>query len=153
MDDRPAGMSRGRGRAPRRRFRWVAALALGAAGLLLNLAPVSMSPGTDLLFGGVAALLAAAAFGAGPGLLAASIASVQTVWLWRHPYAWVIFSLEGLIVGWLVQRWRVRPLVADLLYWLFLGVPLLGFTYTRLLGMGGSAVVLVVSSDIAPVPV
>ena len=46
------------------------AVLLGAAGFLINLWPVPLSPGTNLVFGGVAYLLAAAAFGPGPGLLA-----------------------------------------------------------------------------------
>jgi signal transduction histidine kinase/sensor domain CHASE-containing protein/uncharacterized membrane protein len=118
-------------------FRWGAAVLLGIAGWLLNLYPVPLSPGTDLVFGGVAYLLAAVALGPGPGFLAAAIASVGTVWLWNHPYAWLIFSLEGAAVGYLSHVRGRRPLVADLLYWLVLGLPLLFVTYRLLLGVSG----------------
>ena len=125
-------------RVPPSAFRWVAAAGLGLLGLLLNFYAVPLSPGTDLLFGGIAALLAAAALGPGPGLFAATLASARTVWLWNHPWAWLIFSAEAFTVGVLVRRWGVRILIADALYWLFLGVPLLYFTYHELLGISGS---------------
>ena len=121
--------------SPRRR--WGAAVLLGVAGLLLNLVPLPLSPGTDLIFGGVAYLLAAVALGPWHGLLAAAIASARTIWLWDHPYAWIIFSLEALCVGWLARRGR-RPLVADLVYWIVAGVPLLFLTYWSILGIRGS---------------
>jgi signal transduction histidine kinase len=121
------------------RHRWAAAVLLGVAGLLLNLRPLPLSPGTDLVFGGVAYLLAAVALGPGQGALAAAIASVRTVFLWGHPYAWINFVLEALVVGWLVRRRDRRPLVADLVYWAVLGVPILFLTYWGILGVRGSS--------------
>jgi signal transduction histidine kinase/uncharacterized membrane protein len=123
-------------------FRWGAAVLLGVVGYLLNLYPIPLSPGTDLLFGGVAYLLAAVAFGPGPGLLAAGIASASTLWLWNHPYAWLIFTLEGGAVGYLAHVRGRRPLVSDLLYWALGGVPLLFLTYYLLLGVSGSTAVV-----------
>ncbi|HEV2146068.1 MAG TPA: GAF domain-containing protein, partial [Longimicrobiaceae bacterium] len=124
-------------------FRWGAAVLLGIAGYLVNLYPIPLSPGTDLVFGGVAYLLAAVAFGPGPGLLAAGIASVRTLWLWNHPYAWLIFALEGAAVGYLSHVRGRRPLVADLLYWIVGGVPLLFLTYYLLMGVSGSTAVVI----------
>ncbi len=122
-----------------RRHRWAAALLLGVAGLLLNLQPLPLSPGTDLVFGGVAYLLAAVALGPLQGALAAGIASLRTLFLWGHPYAWIIFVLEALVVGWLVRRRDRRPLVASLIYWAVLGVPVLFATYWMILGVRGSS--------------
>ncbi|HEX6037954.1 GAF domain-containing protein [Longimicrobium sp.] len=119
------------------RHRWVAAVLLGAAGLLLNLQPVPLSPGTDLVFGGAAYLLAAAALGPWQGALAAGIASAPTLFLWGHPYAWIISTLEALAVGHLVRRRDRRPLVADLAYWAALGLPILFLTYWVFLGVRG----------------
>jgi signal transduction histidine kinase/uncharacterized membrane protein len=120
------------------RQRWLLAALLGVLGFLVNLVPVQLSPGIDLIFGGVAFLIAAVAFGPGPGLLAAAIASLPTIWLWNHPYAWVIFSLEGLFVGWLVLRWQRRPLVANALYWALVGVGLITLFYFAVLGLRGT---------------
>ena len=36
-------------------FPWIAAALLGAAGFFINLAPVQLSPGTDMVFGGIPA--------------------------------------------------------------------------------------------------
>ncbi|HEY0025815.1 MAG TPA: ATP-binding protein [Longimicrobium sp.] len=119
------------------RRRWAAAVVLGVAGLLLNLLPLPLSPGTDLIFGGVAYLLAAVALGPWHGLVAAGIASVRTLWLWNHPYAVLIFCMEALFVGYLARRER-RPLVGDLVYWIVGGVPLLFLTYWTILGVRGS---------------
>lgn len=118
--------------------RWVAGALLGAAGLALNyLFSISLSPGTDLLFGGVTYLLAAVAFGPGPGMVAAMIASLPTIALWYQPYAWGIFALEAASVGYLAGRWNRRPLTADFLFWLFAGPPLFYLSYHLGLGMEG----------------
>ncbi len=127
----------------RRRHRWAAAVLLGAAGFLLNLRPIPLSPGTDLLFGVVPSLLAAIALGAAPGALAAAIASSRTLVLWNHPWAWLIFTLEALVVGILARRYGRRPLVADLLFWVGLGVPLLFATYYLGLGVRGAAAAVI----------
>jgi len=125
------------------RFRWTATLLLGAAGLLLNfLLIVPIAPGTDLLFGSIPALAAAVAFGPVAGLVAGAIAAVRTVWLWNHPWAWLIFSLEACVVGYLVARWQRRPLTAMALYWLCVGMPVLVFTYGTLLGISGTTAMM-----------
>jgi signal transduction histidine kinase len=110
---------------------------LGALGFVLDLFPIPLFPGTELLWGGVAYLLAAVAFGTGPGLLAGTLAALPTLWLWGHPYALLIFAAEAAAVGYLVQRWSRRPLTADLLFWLFLGVPLAFAAYYGILGARG----------------
>jgi uncharacterized membrane protein len=97
--------------------------------------PLPLSPGVDLVFGSVAVLLAAVALGPMQGLVAGVIAGSRTVWLWGHPWAWLIFSLEGLVVGWLARRETRRPIVADLLFWLMVGAPLLVLTYGVFLRM------------------
>jgi signal transduction histidine kinase/sensor domain CHASE-containing protein len=126
-----------------RKHRWAAAALLGVVGLLVNIVPVNLSPGIDLLFGGIASLLAAVALGPGPGMLAAGIASSRTVWLWSHPWAWLIFTLEGLFVGFLAARWQRRPLTATALYWLLVGVPLVFATYLGVMGVAGTTLIII----------
>lgn len=106
-------------------FRWIATLLLGSAGFLLNLLPVQLSPGTDMVFGGIPALLAAVAFGPVHGLAAGGIAAARTVAIWGHPWGWVIFTLETAAVGLLIRLRGTRVMVADLLYWGLVGTPLL----------------------------
>jgi signal transduction histidine kinase/HAMP domain-containing protein len=130
-----------RGRLPR--HHWVAALLLGGAGYVLNLWPIPLSPGTDLVFGGVAFLLAGVAFGPVAGGVAAAVASARTLWLWNHPYAWLIFTAEGAAVGYLAHRRGVRPMVADLAYWVLGGIPLLFLTYYLILHVRGSTAAII----------
>src|SRR5690606_35865112 len=115
-------------------FRWLATIALGLAGYLLNLLPVQLSPGTDMVFGGIPALLAAVAFGPILGFVAEGLAAARTVEIWGHPYGWLNFTLEATVVG-LIVHWRgSRPMVADLVFWAALGLPLLYLTST--IGLG-----------------
>lgn len=120
-------------------YAWMVAALLGAAGFLIDLLPVSLAPGTDLVFGGVMYLMAAAAFGAGPGLLAGAIASAHTLWRLGHPIGWLLAGLEAAAVGLLVRRWALRPLVADMVFWLLLGVPLLFLTDRLVQGISGAS--------------
>lgn len=118
---------------------YLLAALLGAAGFLLNTLSVPLFPNIDLIFGGVAYLLAAAALGPGPGLVAAFLASLYTFVLWDHPYALLIFSAEGLLVGYLVHRRGWRLLTADVAFWIGVGVPLIYLFYFGVLGFGGIA--------------
>ena len=125
------------------RHRWLAAFLLGLVGYLINLHPISLSPGTDLLLGGTAALVAAVALGPGAGAFAAGVAGAQTLLGWGHPYAWAILVLEALAVGWIVRRHHRRPLVADAVFWAVVGVPLLLLTYGWLMGVQGATAAVI----------
>ncbi|MBD0321561.1 MAG: hypothetical protein ICV87_14590, partial [Gemmatimonadetes bacterium] len=125
------------------RHRWLAALLLGAAGYLINLRPISLSPGTELLLGGTVALVVAVTLGPAPGALTAAVAGARTWFLWGHPYAWAIFTLEAAVVGLLVHRRRRRPLVADFVFWAALGVPLLLLSYGWLMEVKGATAAVI----------
>lgn len=91
--------------------------------------------GVDLLFGSIFALVALRIYGFTAGVLVGFIASSYTLALWDHPYAMIIFTLEALVVGWLVQRRNLQDLaLADAIYWLF-GIPLAWLLYEYALGM------------------
>ncbi len=98
---------------------WLLAALLGGVGFVLNLPAVPLLPGLQLLFGAVPAYIVAVAFGAGPGALAGAIAGARTLFLWGHPYAWVLLALEAATVG-LLRRW-LRPVWAVGLFWLVVG--------------------------------
>lgn len=106
-------------------FRWSTSVLLGAAGFLINLLHLQLSPGIDMVFGGIPALLAAVTFGPWHGLLAGTIAGASTIGVWGHPWGWLLFSVETAVVGWMVRRFRSRPVIAVLSYWAVIGVPAL----------------------------
>jgi signal transduction histidine kinase len=74
----------------------------------------------NLLLGSVPVLVAASAYGAGPGALAALVAGFRTVTAWGHPFAMPLLVGEAASVG--ALRARTRPVYAVGLYWLTFGL-------------------------------
>ncbi|AFZ43253.1 multi-sensor hybrid histidine kinase [Halothece sp. PCC 7418] len=117
------------------RSRWILfLLTLGAiAGNYFNL-PLFFR--VDLLFGTIFALTVIKLYGIGWGTLVGLLAGSYTLHLWSHPYAMIIFTLEVFIVGWLFHRQGLKDLaLADALYWLIIGIPLIWLCYEHLLEM------------------
>lgn len=102
--------------------RWLPALVAGVAGYALNQLPTEVLPGVDFIWGGALWMLIAIVLGPGPGLAASLVASAATLHLWQHPYALMLFGLEAWMVGWLVRRGKTA-VVADLTYWVAVGIP------------------------------
>jgi len=68
-------------------------------GFLGNCWSLPLFFGVDFILGSIAVLIVVYWFGAGLGVLAAMIAGSYTYFLWGHPYALIIFTLEALFVG------------------------------------------------------
>jgi len=100
---------------------YAALLLLGIAGNHFNY-PVFFD--VNFLFGSIFTLLALQFFGLIPGIVAAAVASSYTYVLWSHPYVLVILTAEVTIVGLLMRRRGIGLVLADTIYWLFLGTPL-----------------------------
>ncbi|KPV40233.1 hypothetical protein AN478_08935 [Thiohalorhabdus denitrificans] len=108
--------------------------ALAALALAGNALHIPLFFGVDYLFGSVAALLAAAWVGPLAGVLVAAVGGLYTLELWGHPWALLLFTLEAGAVG--VLRRRLPNLIlADLAFWLVLGVPLILALYWGVMGM------------------
>ena len=104
----------------------------GGAG---NYFRLSMFFGIDFLFGSIAVWLVVLLYGGRWGTLAALIISLPTVFFWGHPYAVIILTVEAGFVGCL---WRPRQrnlVLLDGIYWLGLGVPLIGLFYAGVMQM------------------
>jgi two-component system, cell cycle sensor histidine kinase and response regulator CckA len=74
-------------------------LALIIAGLAGNYFKYRVFQNIDFLFGSIFAMLALQFFGIGRGILATAIIASYTYFLWNHPYAIVIMTLEVAFVG------------------------------------------------------
>lgn len=83
----------------------------------------------DFLFGSIFAMLALQYFGLGRGIVAAAIIASYTFILWNHPYAIIIMTAEVAVVGWLMGRRRMGMVLADTIYWLVIGMPLIYLFY------------------------
>ncbi len=99
-------------------------LALTAAGLAGNYFNFPIFLNIDFLFGSIFAMLALQFLGLGRGVLAAALIASYSYILWNHPYAIIIMTGEVAVVGWLMGRRRMEMVLADTLYWLILGMPL-----------------------------
>ena len=104
-------------------------LALITAGLAGNYLNYPIFLNIDFLFGSIFAMLALQSFGLARGVLSAAIISGYTYILWNHPYAIVIMTAEVAVVGWLMGRRKVGLVLADTLYWLIIGMPLVYLFY------------------------
>jgi signal transduction histidine kinase/CheY-like chemotaxis protein len=118
----------------------------GALGYLANYFPLPVFGRVEIVFGGVCYLLIAICYGPVYGLLAALLAATKPVELWGNPYVFLYMGLEGLFVGQLVRK-RWQPLLADLTYWLVLGLPLLLFIYFVALNFRGIVAWSIIIAD------
>lgn len=104
-------------------------LALIAAGLAGNYFKYPIFLNIDFLFGSIFAMLALQFFGPVRGIAAAALIATVTYFIWSHPYAILIMTAEVAAVGWLVSRYKLGLVLADALYWLFAGMPLVYLFY------------------------
>ncbi|MBI4784415.1 MAG: GAF domain-containing protein [Oscillatoriophycideae cyanobacterium NC_groundwater_1537_Pr4_S-0.65um_50_18] len=108
-----------------------------ALGLLLlmaasyggNLARWTLFFNIDFIFGSIAAWLVVSLYGVRWGTLAGFVGGTCTYFLWHHPYAAVIFTCETLFVGQFFYRYRQNLVLLDGLFWLLIGMPLIGLFY------------------------
>ncbi|MGL6341136.1 MAG: hypothetical protein ACRC80_18600, partial [Waterburya sp.] len=101
--------------------------------------------GVDFLFGSIAVLVIVSLYGMRWGIAASAIASSYTIILWQHPYAFIIFACETLFVAWRLKRGNHQLLTSDMIFWLVIGMPLVGLFYGGILKVGliTTAIVLV----------
>jgi diguanylate cyclase (GGDEF)-like protein/PAS domain S-box-containing protein len=112
-------------------------------GVLGNYANMPLFFGVDFIFGSIAVLVVVYFYGPALGVLAAVIASSYTYFLWGHPYAVIIFSLEALFVGFFLQSGRRSLILLDGLYWLVIGMPTAWLCNGMLMHMDGTSTLLI----------
>jgi two-component system cell cycle sensor histidine kinase/response regulator CckA len=105
---------------------YLAFLAAGLAGNYFNF-PVFFN--INFLFGSIFAMLALQYFGLGWGILSAAVIAGYTYVLWNHPYAIIIMTAETAVVGLLMHRRKMALVLADTLYWVIIGMPLVYLFY------------------------
>ncbi len=105
-------------------------LVAGALGLGLNAFPLPIGSDLHLIFGPIFPLIIALTFGPLYGMVAALLAGLTTVWLWGHGLALPFLVAQAFVVGWCVQRWKWRALLADTVFWVGVA-PLLYLFHVR----------------------
>ncbi|HVS02557.1 MAG TPA: ATP-binding protein [Thermoanaerobaculia bacterium] len=123
-DQRPATSA-----PPPRRTRLLFIALLTLLGVAGNVLAAPLFFGVDFLFGSIPVLIVVRLYGGAWGTLAAALAASYTMVLWGHPWGMVIFGLEALVVAALLRRPVRNLLLADGVYWLVLGIPLVALFY------------------------
>ncbi|MBI5847292.1 MAG: PAS domain S-box protein [Nitrospirae bacterium] len=104
-------------------------IGLIAAGLAGNYFNYELFFDIQFIFGGIFAMLALQIFGLRMGVLSAFIISSSTLSLWNHPWAMVIMTCEVFCAGLLNDRKKVDLVVADTLFWVCIGIPMIFLFY------------------------
>lgn len=114
--------------------RILALVLLIAASLLGNVLAPQLFTGFNYLLGSIGVMLVLRLFGVVPALCAALLAAAWCKQLFGHYYPLLWLGLEPLFVWfWLKRRPQDSLIMADLLYWLTAGLPLLIFVFFALL--------------------
>lgn len=108
-----------------------------------NLFSVNLFYGIDLIFGSVFVFIAVTYIGGLSTLLVAFVGGLYTWIFWDHPYAMVVVVTEAAFVYWLHRRLGKSLLLADSLFWLFIGVPMVILFYSQMLTLSLEASALV----------
>ena len=117
---------------------------LGLLGFAGNWFKFELFFNVDFLFGSLFVMVAIIRFGAAAGTLAGLIASSCTFFLWNHPWAIIIMTAEAAFVGWRLSDTRRNCLSEDIIYWLFLGAPLVWLFYAPVLNIGTQSTTLII---------
>ncbi|MGQ9897955.1 MAG: ATP-binding protein [Acidobacteriota bacterium] len=105
-------------------------LVAGALGFGLNAFPIPVGLDLQLILGPVVPLIIALTFGPLPGMAAALLAGLETVFLWEHSLALPFLTAQAFVVGWCVRHWKWRVLYADAVFWVA-GAPFLYLLHVR----------------------
>lgn len=117
---------------------------LAALGVCGNHLGLQASYSVTFLFGSIFPLVAVALFGPAWGVAAAVVAATRTWLLWHHPWAIIIFGCEAAWVGLALRRERRSLLLADSLFWLCAGTPLVIFFYGGVMGIDAPGTMVIV---------
>ena len=121
----------------------ISTLLLSALALLGNYTPYPLFYSVSFIFGSIAAIYAAISLGRAPATLIAFIGSAYTLFLWGHPYAIIIFTLEAFWVATLLKRYNSHVVLIDVAYWILLGIPLVFLFYTQFINLPFNAAALI----------
>lgn len=121
------------------------AVALGAAGFILNMLALQFGWGMHFMFGNAIVFAFIRVLRPQSVVLAGAIASLQTVFQWNHPWAWGIWTLEAAVVAHSARK--TSPVRRDVIFWLLAGAPLIILTYGMVMKMDWLSLVLVIAKQ------
>lgn len=114
-----------------------------AAGVTGNFFSMPLFLGVDFLFGSLAVLIVVGLYGTIWGTAAAVVIGSCTGIFLHYPTAFILYPLEALVVGLLLQRENENLILADGFFWLFIGIPLGWLYHYGLLNMDTTLTLLI----------
>ncbi|MBN2807868.1 MAG: hypothetical protein JXR80_00035 [Deltaproteobacteria bacterium] len=120
-----------------------AIIILTLLGLLGNMFGFPVGFSVNFLFGSIFVILALYFFGTVIGVGVALVTASYTFTLWNHPYAIVIFTAEALWLGLSLRKKDRNIIIADTLYWLMLGLPLVWLFYFYIMSLGFQSTLII----------
>ncbi len=112
-----------------KQYGWIALGSLLA--VLLNLNPISLVAGAEVVFGNAIAVALVIRYGLAAGVFASLCASLSVSTVWGH-YLAVIPNLLELVIVLVAVRYKRHPIVYGVLYWLSLGAIIVYLSYEYL---------------------
>lgn len=110
-------------------------LFLGILGYLTNQWGIQIPFGITFIFGGIFTGLAIIMLSPQAAIVSTIIASIYTYFLWNHPYALIVLTVESLVVSILYRRTKISVTIIDLFFWTILGIPIVVNVYHLQLGV------------------
>lgn len=111
-------------------------LALAVLAAVTNYFALPLLFGADFIFGSIFMVVALVYLGRLPAIGVALVGASYTYFLWGHPYALVIMTLEAIFVAAVTRHQRVTNILfADIAYWLLIGIPLVIYFYSEVLNL------------------
>ena len=99
------------------------------AGLIGNYLKFPLFLNISFMFGGIFAMLSLQFLGYYRGVLSALVIASYTYFIWNHPYAIITMTAEVAVVGLMIRRYKIGLVLADAIYWLLIGMPLVYVFY------------------------
>lgn len=121
------------------------AILLGLSGLFLNSFELQLGWGMHFVFGNALVYAFLRVLAPRSIILAAAISSVRTIFLWNHPWAWIVWVVEAAFIVFYARK--NSPVRNDVIFWLVLGAPLLLLTYGAILKMDELSLLLVLAKQ------
>jgi len=122
---------------------FITTVSLSVLALLGNYMSYPLFYSVAFIFGSIASIYAAITVGRNSATLVAFIGSSYTMYLWGHPYAVIIFTLEAFYVATLIKRYSSHVVIIDLSYWVLLGIPLVFIFYTQVINLPFNSALLI----------
>lgn len=108
---------------------------------VLNMLPISLGWGLDIILGPFVIMACVRVMRPSLLVLAAACSGAVSAMIWHHPWAALILTCEAAIIVGL--RARILPIIADLAFWVVLGMPLVLLTYSGIMDMAPHTALLV----------